>query len=312
VLELAPGTLDDPLRVKIIHNTHIPSTAGHGILDWIMQYKALSYVWGSGWDNVSHILVDDKYVLRILPNLDIALRHLRSQEAPRTLWVDAICINQESIEERNTQVAIMLDVYARAQNVQIWLGPADADSIMGMEVLKYFAENTLHEPAPWDQREEGTFCQALSNILQRGWFHRVWVVQEACVSRKSIMTCGNDSFQWENDPNQVLKFIRRIKYATISPQWERAGLSQVNLDIFLQVLNLQMQHLERQRRENLRPALDILDIAYDIRHRKATDPRDKIFAIMGLVDQNDKAFLRPDYMMSVEEVFKELLNMIEI
>jgi hypothetical protein len=126
------------------------------------------------------------------------------------------------------------------------------------------------------------------------------------------MMCGIDSFQWENDPNQVLKFMQRIKYAAISPQWERAGLSQVNLDLFLQLLNLQMQHIERQRREILRPAPDILDIAYETRHRKATDPRDKLFAIMGLVDQSDESFFRPDYSLNIEEVFKELLDTIEI
>jgi hypothetical protein len=126
------------------------------------------------------------------------------------------------------------------------------------------------------------------------------------------MTCGNDSFQWENNPSQILKFMRRIKYAAISPQWEQAGLSQVNMDIFLQLLDLQVTHIERQRGEVLRPAPDILDIAYSTRHRKSTDRRDKLFAIMGLVDQSDKSFFRPDYNMNVEEVFKGLLDSIEV
>jgi hypothetical protein len=73
-----------------------------------------------------------------------------------------------------------------------------------------------------------------------------------------------------------------------------------------------MQHIERQRGETLRPALDILDIAYSTRHRKSSDPRDKLFAIMGLVDQSDGSFLRPDYNMKVEEVFERLLGSIEV
>ena len=261
---------------------------------------------------MSYILVDDEYSLAILPNLDVALRRFRSPKEPRILWVDAICINQQSVVERGTQVALMLDIYARAENVQIWLGPASMNSPMGMQALKYLAEKTLDEPAPWQQRQDVAFFPALNDILQRDWFHRIWVLQEACVSRKAIMTCGNDSFKWENDPSQVLKFIRRIKFAAISPQWEQAGLSQVNTDTFIHLLYLQIEHIERQRKEILRPAYDILDIAYASRHRKATDRRDKLFAIMGLVNQRDETFFRPDYTMNVEEVFKTLLDAIEI
>jgi hypothetical protein len=312
VLELAPGAPNDPLRARIIHTSHIPGTTEHGILGWSMQYDALSYVWGRPTDTMSYIILDDKYALPAMPNLDVALRRLRSPTVPRILWVDAICINQQSIEEKSTQITLMLDVYARAENVQIWLGTASKDSAMGMEALKYLAQNTLHELSPWDQMPEVEFFSALNGILQREWFQRMWVVQEACVSRKAIMTCGNDSFQWENNPSQILKFIRRIKYAVISPQWEQAGLSQVNMDVFLQLLDLQVQHIERQRGEILRPAPDILDIAYSTRHRQAVDRRDKLFAIMGLVDQSDRTFFRPDYSMEVEKVFKGLLDSIEI
>ncbi|KAH8591916.1 heterokaryon incompatibility protein-domain-containing protein [Bisporella sp. PMI_857] len=312
VLELAPGVPSDLLRVRIIHVSHIPSTTENGIIGWPVKYDALSYVWGSGWDDMLYILVDDKYFLRILPNLDVALRCLRSPEIPRTFWVDAICINQQSPEEKNTQIALMLDVYACAENVQIWLGPASTDSTTGMEALKYLAENTLCEQAPWDQMPDLAFFPALSEIFQREWFQRIWVVQEVCVSQKAIMVCGKDSFQWGNDPNQILKFMRRIKYATISPQWERAGLSQLNMDHFLQLLDLQLQHIQCQHRKTLRPVADILDIMYSTRQRKATDPQDKLCAILGLVDQSDEYFFRPGYTLNIEEVFKRLLDVIEI
>jgi hypothetical protein len=126
------------------------------------------------------------------------------------------------------------------------------------------------------------------------------------------MSCGDDSFQWENDPSQIMKFIRRIKYAAISPQWEQAGLTHVNMDIFLQLLDLQMQHIEIQCREILRPAPDILDTAYSTRHRKSGDRRDKLYAILGLVDQRNGSLFQPDYTMNVDEIFKKLLDAIEI
>jgi hypothetical protein len=258
------------------------------------------------------ILLDEAYYLKIMPSLDIALRHLRSPDVPRTLWVDFICINQQDYEEKNTQVPIMQEIYARAETVNIWLGPAQGDSSMGMNILRYLSQDTLDHPAPWAQTPEASFLPGLREVIQRGWFTRVWVVQEAAVSQKAIMMCGKDSFQWTNDPAQVRKFIRRIKYAAISPQWEQAGLSEVNIGSFLQVLNLQIQHIERQRNQAFAVPPDILDIAFELRHRKASDPRDKLFAMMGLVDQKTGSTFQPDYSTNVETVFQRLLDSFEI
>jgi hypothetical protein len=261
------------------------------VLSWSIKYEALSYVGGapSPWDEMPRMLLDEAYYLKILPSLDIALRHLRSPDVPRTLWVDSICINQQDIQEKSTQVSMMQEIYAGAEIVNVWLGPAQEDASMGMDVLRYLAQSTLDDPAPWARMPELGFLSGFREVIKRDWFDRIWVVQEAAVSQKAIMMCGRDSFQWTNDPAQLRKFIRRVKYAAISPQWEQAGLSKVNIGGFLQVLNMQMQHIERQRSQGFAFPPDILDIAFELRHRKASDPRDKLFAIMGLVDQQNRS-----------------------
>jgi hypothetical protein len=58
----------------------------------------------------------------VTPNLFIALKHLRNAEEPRVLWIGAICINQEDIEERGKQVQIMSKIYSNAIRVLVWLG----------------------------------------------------------------------------------------------------------------------------------------------------------------------------------------------
>lgn len=206
----------------------------------------------------------------------------------------------------------MQQIYARAEVVNIWLGDQKGHSDMGMQVLRYLAHNTLHDQAPWTQLPGDDLTAGFREVLERGWFSRIWVVQEAAVSQKALMICGNETFRWTNDPVLVRKFIRRIKYAAISPQWDEAGLSEVNIGRFLQVLNLQMQHIERQRQQVFTLPPDILDIAFELRHRKATDRRDKIYAIMGLVDQPNGSNFQPDYSMNVEAVFQRLLDSIEI
>jgi hypothetical protein len=85
-------------------------------------YEALSYFWGP--PSTQHFVEIEGKRLPITANCDAALRHLRRRSRSCTLWVDAICINQkpEATEERNSQVAMMGEIYSAAKTVLIWLG----------------------------------------------------------------------------------------------------------------------------------------------------------------------------------------------
>lgn len=61
----------------------------------------------------------------ITANCEQVLRQLRRKDHERALWVDSICINQESIEERSVQINLMGDVNELAERTLIWLGPSD-------------------------------------------------------------------------------------------------------------------------------------------------------------------------------------------
>jgi hypothetical protein len=80
--------------------------------------------------------------LDVTVNCALALQHLRHEKQPRTLWVDAICIDQTDTEERSQQVSIMGDVYKMAHRVLVWLGPRGAVSDMTIALLKNF-ENVV-------------------------------------------------------------------------------------------------------------------------------------------------------------------------
>jgi hypothetical protein len=161
VFELAPGRSGDPLRGRIIYNLHSSHTGEGDGRGWSIPYEALSYCWGGYDDRDLRLVVNDRYYLRILPNLDAALRRLRSTSEHKYLWIDAICINQEDDEGKGSQVALMLDVYSRAEVVNVWLGPSEQESSMGMEVLNYLAQalSTIVR--------RGTVCQKVH--FMRGW-----------------------------------------------------------------------------------------------------------------------------------------------
>lgn len=99
------------------------------------SYEALSYVWGSR-SGTEPIQCDGK-LLSVTPNCSSALRHLRLKDKTRILWVDAICIDQESgaasVEERNSQVALMGEIYKKAACTLCWFGPGNdfTDELMG-------------------------------------------------------------------------------------------------------------------------------------------------------------------------------------
>jgi hypothetical protein len=71
----------------------------------------------------------------VTSNLDVALRYLRLKDQPRVLWIDAICINQHNIQERNKQVAQMRSIYQSARRVCIWPGEDDTLESRGMDFI---------------------------------------------------------------------------------------------------------------------------------------------------------------------------------
>ena len=99
LLVLEPGAADDPLRCRIFHATH----SSH------LDYEALSYAWGSPEGEVGPApeCVLNGNVTPIRRNLYDAMRHLRQRHYERVLWIDALCIDQSNVGERNHQVGRM-------------------------------------------------------------------------------------------------------------------------------------------------------------------------------------------------------------
>ncbi|KAF2832806.1 HET-domain-containing protein [Ophiobolus disseminans] len=92
-------------------------------------FTALSYVWGktSGDETDEIQLRSDAEVVRvpITWNCRDALRALRKRWSILTIWVDAICVDQSNIAEKESQIPLMGDIYSQAAPVYIWLGPSD-------------------------------------------------------------------------------------------------------------------------------------------------------------------------------------------
>jgi hypothetical protein len=139
--------------------------------------------------------------LRITVNLELALRYLRLSHGPRTLWVDAICIDQNNIDERNQQVRLMKDIYSSCIRDLIWLGKAREDTENGIASLtrmKSLNLQRLTDQGYKDFNNKGCTRElGIKNIiiLPRLW-ERVWVMQEIACCPETILVIGHLSMPW--------------------------------------------------------------------------------------------------------------------
>jgi hypothetical protein len=183
LLYLQPGSSGDKVKCTI----------KHAKLSDQPQYEALSYMWGPH-DCLQTILVND-FNINVRENMWLALQHLRLNAKTRVLWVDAICINQQNIHERNHQVTQMGKIYNQAKAVIVWLGSSDSASELAFKLLSC-AEWIEFVKPPMDSAKIVVGTQKLTSfysILTRDYWTRLWIIQEFLMAKDFTLQCGNDT-----------------------------------------------------------------------------------------------------------------------
>ncbi|KAF4431028.1 heterokaryon incompatibility het-6 [Fusarium acutatum] len=249
------------------------------------DYEALSYVWGD-IKPVRYITLGEQDI-SITPNLHSALIHLRYPNTIRTLWVDALCINQSVHSERNQQVRIMGDIYKSARQVVVWLGDAADDSHL---VFQHLNDDSIPDsfhsgsPPPEDER------RAWGALVKRPWFFRTWVIQEIALAKRAVMMCGEDETLWRNvEIGWKADFSGGAK--GLSTSRSSAGDHPIKgFDPDSHVWSLRM----------LEVGSNPMNILSYSRVCQTTEIRDKIYGILGLFEPG---FIPVDYNLPVEDIF---------
>ncbi|KAH7066448.1 heterokaryon incompatibility protein-domain-containing protein [Paraphoma chrysanthemicola] len=270
----------------------------------IPHFEALSYTWGAKRWRSPRINIA-KASLKVRPNLLDALRHLRRSDAPRVLWIDAVSINQNDLSERSQQVERMGDIFRCAHRVVVWLGAASSTSSLALSTLKRVADQieytkeALRLPSPDCVNKElhnsydasgidpdPASWHAVDEFLRRPWFDRIWVVQEIrFATPSSLVQCGNDIISWSKLRRVVIRG-RNLRLPPDSPQ---------KLTDRCQILfHLAPFHHYESPIELLR-AIDALE---------CSDPRDKIYGVLGLFPPPLSEKIKPDYTKPVKEVYR--------
>lgn len=170
-------------------------------------YEALSYVWGDSRDTI-RITVNQKW-MHIGRSLHTALTELQNVEAPRTLWVDALCINQQDNAEKFHQILRMREIYANAWLTIMWIEPKTPSDIERAKILQH-----LHKKAPSYKKWPDTYVpienstsSAMDWLLQQTYFSRSWITQEILVSQNPVITCGPVKISFDTLIDAFIAFI---------------------------------------------------------------------------------------------------------
>ena len=314
LIELLGG--DDPqihckMHVVDLEDTRtLPGNGQHG------KYEALSYTWQS--QTLSDCVICNGKLLSVTPVLYEALRALRRATGSRFLWIDQLCINQEDVNERNSQVRLMRLIYNRADLVIAWLGPEDRYTAAAFGLVqtifsKHVSPDLSLDAEPeaiWDKQQMNAMglprfpsfpWEALARLFERPYFRRTWVVQEVVVASDIIIRWGSFTFSWEH-----VEYVARSLLAT---GWIRA-LKKVYgsncIPNYVQTIgNIKASFSELRGG----PGIPLSLLLNASRGFGATDPRDKAIALVGLADHRSlgsSATAVLDYSKSVEDLYTEV------
>ena len=198
ILELIPGPAEKEIQCALICRPLKNNKHSH---DPAVDYEALSYTWGDKKDMKGiHIHTEKpnhalQYTLKVTENLWLALRAFRRPDRRRRLWVDALCIDQNSVSERNYQVSIMSRIYEESTEVCVWLGEATPQYVQAIGFIKQINIETFDNLAR-DGKNSPEWI-ALHSLMKRPWFNRRWIVQEIAMAERAKLYCGEHWVDWE-------------------------------------------------------------------------------------------------------------------
>ncbi|KAF2995187.1 hypothetical protein E8E14_004255 [Neopestalotiopsis sp. 37M] len=263
------------------------------------SYIALSYTWG---DQVvkNDVVLDNGGKIAIGDNLwKFLCLQVTVLTEPKYFWIDAICINQENVHERNHQVGMMKAIYAQASEVYVWLGPEGDDSNHAMEFMQQQSSTNLRTRGSgffplWDRRT----AKALSSLCERPYWRRMWIIQELLHAEKIIVWCGTQKFDWSDIEALYLK-LEKIE----NTNWF------AHHELHMSIKQSAAATMAWQRahwRHPDTPAPRLSRLIEIFRDWHCTDIRDKVFALVGMA--TTESAIIPDYALSTREVYLAVMG----
>jgi hypothetical protein len=322
LLRLHPAAkAEEPLRGELSNSRLTPET----------QYEAISYVWGE--PVFAHSLHLGDTSLQITKNLSDALRRFRKPDKERVLWIDGVCINQEDLEEKSRQIPLMGNIYRYAHAVLAWLGDANGLKINN-ETLSLAGALAFVGRGIWRPETSIFLLHDLEKLLKdvrnntggmwpqvfklcnmdadlnpcgfrqlysSPWFTRMWIVQEVALAENMFLHFGENILEW-HDFERLCVLI----WLYVESGHPHDGTTWQTFITYCWPIVQAKHDVRDAERKKPEHALDTW-----FKHlaifgaRKCSDPRDHIYALLGLLPAKTGIEIIPDYTKEPAEVYTQ-------
>lgn len=262
------------------------------------EYEALSYTWGLALKPRS-ITVDHQLDFPVTDNLYAALTRLRRADEVRTLWVDAVCINQTDLTERSSQVAIMQHIYRGATSVLVWLGDAPLRAVPSRpcgEGQGTVCQSSTRQDGPDKYHSTTDALMATLRQTRQNWWERTWVVQEFVHAVREPVFCFEAQAMRLHSFVQTLQdSITEVDIATVPDDAATAA----NMGALFAAL----RYFQSVQGLLLTQSSTLIHAYARMSSLDASDPRDRLYSLRSMLMPVDAAVITPDYAKSVVDVF---------
>lgn len=259
-------------------------------LDDNPQFEALSYAWGDPSLTRPIRLENREWYATV--SLEAGLRYLRSPSEDMVIWVDALCIDESSIEERNSQVLLMRTIYSNATRVKVWLGKSTRGSDDALAILDHMGRKIPFTDIRFHGKElNEKHAMYMDELMNRPWWTRVWVQQEHILAKDITLHCGLGSTEFSpilKTGGDLVDFLER----------KESRLTRCLQPIFDSALSY------GNHNGNSGYDLTFAEILARGCFKDCTDVRDSIYGFLGLAREDVVDAIKPDYSIPLKEVLQ--------
>ena len=289
-----------------------------------LEYEALSYTWGTPGPEPRKYIRLDAHHFQVHENLSAALHRLREYWKPRLIWIDAICINQEDVREREQQILLMRQIYGQAQRVVVWLGEAGLGEDLAVQSILRTAFSLVLSTKTWKIERKFGLIKGLKNRMSRGmggewipnalikgevaqlldrkWWRRVWIIQEVVVAQKVVIMWGRSHVPWETLERRMRegiyslrgpedRYVSRTKEGSVVARFQFPDTNYVSLRTLRD--KWQAQQWDQS----------LYNLLYTFRRYECTKHSDRVYAFIGLAKDAKDIDIQPDYSSPTATVF---------
>ena len=269
-----------------------------------VKFEAISYCWGSA-NKTDSVLIDggDFRVTESAFNILLARRSIFND---RTIWIDSICINQSDLVEKTHQIQMMREIYSGARRVIAvpnhgWQTRLAAKTLIELWILSQISWIDVNDFGLKFKAKQS----AVVRLLSSDFFSRARIIQEVALGKDVEMYMGGIYMQLHQYMG-ITTFLcapermQRLLQADAPLQAKAVPIVRISNVFVMSAVKYALQTFADKI------TLDII-LLTTARYFNATDPRDKVFSVLGLVtDDNEEQLLKPDYSKSANQVFEDL------